>query len=446
MQKLLRWFFPILSLVIFGTLLWAMLLEWAPRSAQNFMSFALGLLAYSMMLTLILIAVRPKAIEHRVGLPEMYAVHGWIAMILFAAVIVHFIIQWNGFGVIFAGEVSTVSLYGFIGAIFLVIVMLTGIFVLSNTFIKRSKILMQRKEKSYNRNRQLWLHRLSILSIIAIYFHITSLGFLSSNTIFMVLFTSYTVLSLGWYFLYKLNILRLPKYEVNSIRKTTPTFYELELKPAHGNAMMDYKPGQYAFLRFVDSSVSRESHPFSLSSAPEDTRETVQIMIKEAGDFTRTLGQVKAGDKVTLEGPYGNYFPHEAAVSDTPIVLLSGGIGVTPNLSILRHEMAQKSNRKIIFVWGLAHREDLMLVDQLDEWEKEFPNFSYHIIFSNEEVSGYEKGFITRDYLAKIGVAELFQEANFYICGPAPMIDAMKKVLAEERVSADQIYLEEFSF
>ena len=87
-----------------------------------------------------------------------------------------------------------------------------------------------------------------------------------------------------------------------------------------------------------------------------------------------------------------------------------------------------------------------MLVDQLDEWEKEFPNFSYHIIFSNEEVSGYEKGFITRDYLAKIGVAELFQEANFYICGPAPMIDAMKKVLAEERVSADQIYLEEFSF
>ncbi len=51
---------------------------------------------------------------------------------------------------------------------------------------------------------------------------------------------------------------------------------------------------------------------------------------------------MKEGDRVTIEGPYGNYFPEEIEQNeDLPIVLLSGGIGVTPNFSILRHEIAK---------------------------------------------------------------------------------------------------------
>lgn len=445
MYKVLKWFFPVLSVVIFGTLLWAMLLSWSPGSAQGFLSFASGLLAYSMMLTVVLISVRPKKIEHQLALPEIYTIHGWMSMTLFAAIVVHVFIQWNGLGNIFSGEMSTVSLWGFIGVLFLVIVMLTGIFVLSNTFIKRSRKLMQLKETYFKRERHLWLHRLAILSVAAIYLHMFNLGFLASNTVFMALLTGYTVIVLGWYFIYKIRLARLPRYKVHSITKPTPTLYEIDLMPADGS-MMDYKAGQYAFLRFVGSDVSSESHPFSFTSAPTHNQTHVQVMIKEAGDFTNTLDKVKLGDELTLEGPYGNYFPREAALSDTPMVLLSGGIGMTPNLSILRHEIAEKTDRKIHFVWGLALGDDLMLIDEFEEIEKEHPNFSYHMIFSNEEVAGYSYGFITYEYLNEIGVGELYDTANFYICGPAPMINAAKKILKENNVPDENVYLEEFAF
>src|SRR5699024_6402308 len=126
MKNILKWFFPALSFIIFGTLLGTILLEWRPPDTQERMSFILGLLAYSILLTQVLTAVRPKAIEHRVGLPKMYQFHGWMAIVLFAAVILHIINQFNGFSVIFTAQVSTTSLLGFIGASSLIFVMLSG--------------------------------------------------------------------------------------------------------------------------------------------------------------------------------------------------------------------------------------------------------------------------------------------------------------------------------
>lgn len=442
----MRLLFPSLALLIFISLLGTLLLEWTPGSWQVLVSFACGLFAYSLMLTQVLISVRIKVIEHHIGLPNLYAVHGFMGMAALLAVLIHFLNQWNGFAVIFSGQVSTASLFGFIGAFSLLIVILTGVFVLSNTFIKRSKKLMKRKDTIYKRERQLWLHRLSLLAIVAIYFHLFNLRFVSSNALFMTLLTTYTIVVLGWYAIYKINLMRLPRYSVHSISKPTQSLYQLELIPADNQPVLTYKAGQYAFLRFVDSDVANESHPFSLSSSPEHSKEKLQMIIKESGDFTRTLNQVKPGDKVTLDGPYGDYFPKEAAMSRTPMVLLSGGIGVTPNLSILRHEIANKSDRRIFFVWGLATKEDIMLVEELDRLEKEFPNFTYHFIFSNEEVPGYAHGFISPKYLQEIGAGDLYDEAHYYICGPPPMLNAAKKMLADNHVDPERIFLEEFAF
>lgn len=446
MKKLLKLFFPALSLVIFATLLWAMLLEWTPSSVTTMLSFGSGLLAYSVMLTLVIISVRPKVIEKHVGLPDMYAVHGWMAMTMAVAIIIHVFKQWNGFENIFSGHLSNISLTGFIAIISLIVVMLTGIFVLSNVFIQRSKNLMRLKENYFKRERHLWLHRLALVSIVAIYFHMFFLGFLSSNTTYMTLLTVYTVGVLGWYLFYKISLTRLPKYVITNISRPTPNLYEIELEPTEGQAIMTYKAGQYAFIRFVDSSISKESHPFSLSSAPSFGQDNLQMIIKEMGDFTKSLSQVEVGDKVTLEGPYGNYFPHETVDSHTPMVLMSGGIGVTPNLSILRHEIAEQTNRRIVFVWGITMKNDLMFINELRQLEKEWPNFSYHIIFSGENVEGYPHGFISDEFLAEIGVNELYSEANFYICGPAIMINHTKKLLQENNVDPNHVFLEEFAF
>lgn len=444
-KKLLKWFFPILALIFFGTILGALLVDFVPSTADVFFSTATGMLSYSIMLTLVLIAVRPKAIEKELGLTKMYEIHGWLAMALPITLLVHVGIRWSGLENIVTLDLSPASMWGYGGLIALIVVMLTGIFVLSDTFIDWSDKLIGLKENKFKRNFHLWLHRLSIVSIILIHFHIYNVNYIRNNVPLRALVTTYTVIVLGWYFIFKIRLGRLPKYEIASVTNPTPDIYEVSIKTENAEEI-GYEPGQYAFFRFVDSKVSSEAHPFSFSSAPEHSEETVEIMVKESGDFTSTLDQVEAGDKLTIEGPYGNYYPEEEKKSDTPIVLLSGGIGVTPNFSILRHEMAVNSDRRIAFVWGLDTEADMMYIEELEQMAKENENFTFHLIFSGEEVDGFPYGFVDDDFIRDEGLEEFYQTANWHVCGPPPMLEASKGLLADQDVSDEQQYIEEFAF
>lgn len=249
-----KWFYPGVSILIFATLYIAMTMTFSPSSFRILVAIVTGLLSYSIMLTLILISIRPKSIEKKVGLTELYEIHGWMAMVIPIAILLHVIIFWSGLESILAFDLSPTSITGYIGVLLLVIVMVTGIFSLSQTFIKQSKRLMKWKSNQKNRYLNLWLHRLSIFSVIAIYLHISNVGFVSDNQLFMTLLTVYTGLTLGAYIVKKIHNLMLPKYQVARIEKITPGVHEIELEPVKGKTM-DIEPGQFAFFRFVDSEV-----------------------------------------------------------------------------------------------------------------------------------------------------------------------------------------------
>lgn len=444
-KKVMRWFYPGVALFIFATFLISLLVDFVPNTMEVFLSTTMGMISFAIMLTLVLIAVRPKPIEKILGLTDMYEIHAWMAMALPVTLFIHVFIRWSGLERIFTLDISNTSIWGYVGLFTLFLVMLTGIFVLSDTIIQKSDKLMERKENAYNRNLQLWIHRLAIVSIIAIHFHIYNVNYLSDNIPMRVLTTTYTVFTLGWYFYYKLKIARLPKYEVAEVTMPTPDIYKINLKSGEGD-IFDYQPGQYGFFRFVDSEISGEAHPFSFSSALDHTSDTLEIMVKESGDWTSELDRVKAGDKVTIEGPYGSFYPKEEEKSDTPMVLLSGGIGVTPNLSILRHEMAHNSDRRIAFVWGLDVEDDMMYIGELEKMAEENENFTFHLIFSGEEVDGYPYGFVDDDFIRGEELEEYYKIANWHVCGPPPMLEAAKGLLAEQKVPEDQQYIEEFAF
>lgn len=444
-RKALRWFFPGVAIFMFITLLIALLQDYVPPNKPEFMSNITGSLSFCIMVTLVLIAVRPKALEKKLGLTKMYEVHAWMAMVLPITLLIHVAIRWSGLENVLTLTLTDTSKPGYIGLILLIVVMLTGIFVLSDTLIKKSKKLMDLKQNTYKRNRHLWLHRLAIVSIIAILFHIYNVPYLAGNTPFLFLATFYTVGALGWYFIYKIRLARLPKYEVIRRSKPSPKIHEIELKPVEGERLA-YIAGQYGFFRFVDSVVTSEAHPFSFSSAPSHNKETVIVMIQEAGDFTNSLDQVKEGDKVTIEGPYGDFYPKEVQESNAPMVLLSGGIGVTPSLSLLWEEMANDSNRRIVFIWGVGYEKDLMYYDELEELAEKYPNFSHHIIFSEEEVEGFAYGFVDEDFIQKEGLEEYYETASWHVCGPPPMLEATKVLLSDNDVTEEQANIEEFAF
>jgi predicted ferric reductase len=87
----------------------------------------------------------------------------------------------------------------------------------------------------------------------------------------------------------------------------------------------------------------------------------------------------------------------------------------------------------------------MFMLEELEEMKKANPNFHVHIIFSNEEVEGYPFGFITNEYLAEVG-ADHYIEGHFFVCGPAPMINATKRILDYGNVPFEQRHIDDFGF
>src|SRR5690625_6205552 len=131
------WLFPVISLVLFATLLGTMLMQILSIGVRSLLSYSTCLLAYSMMLTVTFIGSRPRFIEKHFGMPSMFEVHGIMSIVLSIMIVIHVIIQWNGLQGI--SEMSVVSQTGWVAVIALLIVMFSGIFSLSGIFVKHNR-------------------------------------------------------------------------------------------------------------------------------------------------------------------------------------------------------------------------------------------------------------------------------------------------------------------
>lgn len=441
---IINWFFTIMVLFMFVTQLAAFLSQTSSLPTEYLIAYSASVLAYTLMLVGTFIGSRPRFIEKHIGMPRMYEMHAVMTVIAGILVIIHIIIMWQGFDAIFR---STATIFGYIGALGILGGFLTGTLSLSGMFINKNKTLVNWKNNVFNREVMLWGHRISaMVAIIGTYIQQISIPFLRNNTLYMVLLTGYTVAILGYYAYWKFKIAYAPKYTVSKIEKATPALWVIEFKPVNGQ-LTNYNPGDYFFIRFQNADITTEGHPFSTSSAiSKQFSNTIEFMIKEAGDWTNSLANIKVGDTATLEGPYGDFYPNETRTSDRPFVLMGGGIGLTPNLSILRSEIELKSQRKIHLVWAVSYKSDLFMLDELESYKKVNPNFQYDIIISNEEVDGYPFGFISTPYLEQIKVSEIYQGSEFFICGPDIMMESTKNVLLENGVPEEYIHVDEFGF
>ncbi|AXY25088.1 hypothetical protein CL176_03055 [Suicoccus acidiformans] len=441
------WLLTFMALFMFATLLATLLSGMGTLSWQQLLSCAVSPLAYSLMLTGMFIGSRPRFLEKHFGMPKMYEIHAIMTLVALILATGHIAFYWQGLGAMFR---SPAAFWGYIGYFGIWGGFLSGMLSLSSMFIKQSKFLMNLKLNVFNREVMLWIHRISaIAAILGTYMQSLSIPFLRANTAYIGLLTFYTVLIVGYFLWWKLEIAREPKYRVKSIERGTPTLWVLEFEPVNGR-IKDYHPGDYFFIRFQgDVAIGKEPHPFSTSSAQtKQFPNSIQFMIKDAGDWTEQLKNVKVGDIATLEGPYGDFYPEEVRrePESTPFILLGGGIGLTPNLSLLRSEIEKGSQREIHLYWGLSLAEDLFMVEELESYRKVNPNFHYHIVFSIDEVPGYGFGFITDDLIRETAGARMYTDAHFFVCGPGPMLNATRKILDDNNVPFERKHIDDFDF
>lgn len=154
----------------------------------------------------------------------------------------------------------------------------------------------------------------------------------------------------------------------------------------------------------------------------------------------------KPGDKVTISGPYGEFFVKE---TENEMMFIGGGAGMAPMRSHLFHLFhTVKTRRKVTFWYGARSRRELFYEEHFKEIEKNFPNFKFHIALSDVKPEDNWKGHtgfihqvIMDEYLSK---HEEPEDIEYYLCGPPMMNDAVNKMLYDYGVPDEMVAFDDF--
>lgn len=221
---------------------------------------------------------------------------------------------------------------------------------------------------------------------------------------------------------------------------STSVSLRLDDPESYGPAGFNFRAGQFAWILMHRSPFAMTYHPFSFCSSAEH-HQHIQFTIKAFGDFTHEVAGLDEGDVVYLDGPYGSFALDDD--TNTPMVLIGGGVGVTPLLSMLE-TLADRQDPRPCAIF-LANRDldnrtcgtrvdavqarlQLTVVDVL---EQPPPNWAGEVGFLDERV--------LRQYIPGDPVA-----ARYFVCGPPGLMDAVDKSLNAMGVPPAQVHAERF--
>lgn len=181
-------------------------------------------------------------------------------------------------------------------------------------------------------------------------------------------------------------------------------------------------------------------------ATPPFDRQKGCFMNVNPGICSSYIYSLKPGDKITISGPYGEFFVEQ---SQREMMFIGGGAGMAPMRSQIFDEfMTKHTTRKASFWYGGRSKKELFYMDHYEALAKEFPNFSFHVALSEplpeDNWTGYT-GFIHQvifdNYLKDHPEPE---EIEYYLCGPKPMTDAVLKMLDSLGVPPEMIHYDNF--
>ncbi|QDU56089.1 NADH:ubiquinone reductase (Na(+)-transporting) subunit F [Aeoliella mucimassa] len=164
------------------------------------------------------------------------------------------------------------------------------------------------------------------------------------------------------------------------------------------------------------------------------------------GKMSSYIFSKKPGDKVTISGPYGEFFIKD---TDAEMVYIGGGAGMAPLRShIFELFKERKTNRKVSYWYGGRSTRELFYVDEFRDIEKDFPNFKFNIALSDpmpednwDGYTGFIHQVLLENYLSTHPAPE---DIEYYICGPPMMNAAVFKMLDELGVEKENIAYDDF--
>ncbi|NMM19370.1 MAG: 2Fe-2S iron-sulfur cluster binding domain-containing protein [Rhodoferax sp.] len=229
------------------------------------------------------------------------------------------------------------------------------------------------------------------------------------------------------------------------------------LVPEDGQTLSPFLPGQFLTFRLDLPTATGGTEPiircYSLSDTPHPKRYRVsikralppdncQVPPGHASNFFHD--HVAVGSLLQVRAPTGHFHIDR---SDAPLVLIGGGIGITPMLSMLNWSLTEQPGREIWLFFGVRHGRELVMQPHLETLAAQHPNFHLQVCFSQpqaDDVLGHDfqhQGRIDVDLLRRQLPLKPY---HFYICGPTPMLESLVPALEDWGVPEARIHFEAF--
>ncbi|GJM10001.1 MAG: flavohemoprotein [Lysobacteraceae bacterium] len=232
------------------------------------------------------------------------------------------------------------------------------------------------------------------------------------------------------------------------------------LEPHDGLALPPFHPGQHLTFRFrLPDAVKPAVRCYSLSNAPTDNR-YYRISVKHllADDEQPADGvvsshlhqQLREGDIIDVRAPSGRFVLDE--LSSQPLLLIAGGVGITPLLSMIDYLLNQGSERQIDLIYSVRYKADAMMLDHFSRLQRVYNNFRLHLVVTGEhcdeacsdrrvDVTLIKQLLNCDEQYPDIDIA---LQPQVYLCGPASMMQSLRISLATWGVPGKMLSFEAF--
>ena len=230
---------------------------------------------------------------------------------------------------------------------------------------------------------------------------------------------------------------------ITNIKPETTTVKSFTLKLP---AWMRHRAGQHYDIRLTAQDGYQAQRSYSIASEPEREGE-VDITVERINDgevSTYLHDVVIPGDRIEVRGPIGGYFIWETTMTD-PLLLIAGGSGVVPLMSMIRHRAAAGAKNPTALLYSSRNFEDVIYYDELEKLSQANGGLKIFHTLTRSRPADW-KGYARRidESMLKEVAGPLGRSAQVFICGPTLMVESAANALVKLGISSNQIRTERF--
>ena len=237
-------------------------------------------------------------------------------------------------------------------------------------------------------------------------------------------------------------------YVVREVRPETDTVSTLVLEPRrdrHGpgrrRRSLDFAPGQFAWLR-LNPSIRAEEHPFTIASSAH-TGEWTEFTIRHIGDFTHTIRRLHPGTPVWVDGPHGAFSVD--LQPNTGLVMIAGGVGITPMMSMLRTLAHRHDRRPHRLVMVAKAADELLFRAELGQLKELLDLTVIELLRQPPEGWTGATGDVDEELLTTLLPGKFRRnQLDYFLCGPPALVNDVLTVLAGMDIPPPRIHTEQF--